>query len=134
MNSSIKLAELAADHELCKAVLAGVAAPFAVAAGIHLASSGHLLLHQQEDILGDDSFMVVLHVILRNGAVVLDPLLGQKVRSVGFLQQGITDVFLVGQDLPGSAWVPSGLACACEDAVRLQPGSDLVHFFYCLFR
>ena len=36
-------------------------------------------------------------VVLRNGAIVLDPLLGQEIRGVGLLEQGIPHVLLVPQ-------------------------------------
>lgn len=57
----------------------------AVVAGMDHAHSDQFLLHQQEDVFRNDRFVVALHVVLRDGAVVLDALLSQKVRGVGFL-------------------------------------------------
>ena len=47
--------------------------------------------------------MAVLDIVLRDDALVGDPLLIQEVRGDGLLQKRITDVLLVRQDLPERA-------------------------------
>ena len=47
--------------------------------------------------------MVTFYIVLRNETVVLDSGFVQKVCCVGFLEQGIADVFLVSQDLVDGA-------------------------------
>ncbi len=103
VDASVKLAALAAENDLRETVLAGVAAPFAIIAGMYHAPADQLLLYQKEDVLRDDSFVVALHIVLRNGAVVFDALLCQEVRGVGLLQERVTDVFLVVVLPPSSA-------------------------------
>lgn len=51
--------------------------------------SRKFLLHQKEDVFRNDRFVVSFHVVLRDGAVVLDSLLCQEVCCVGLLKQGI---------------------------------------------
>lgn len=76
-------------------MLAGVAVAFAVVAGVNHASADQFLLHQQEDVLRNNRFMVALHVVLRDGAIVLDALFCQKICGVGLLQKRVTDVLLI---------------------------------------
>ena len=71
--------------------------------------------------------MVILHVVLRNNAVVLHPGLVQKICGIGFLQECVADVFLIAENLIDGAGMPFGFASARQDAVPLQPGGNLVH-------
>lgn len=65
MDAPVKLTALTAENDLCEAVLAGVAVPFAIFAGVDHAPADQLLLHQKEDVLRDDGLMVAFHVVLR---------------------------------------------------------------------
>ena len=47
--------------------------------------------------------MVTFYIVLRNETVVLDSGFVQKVCCVGFLEQGIADVFLVSEDFVDGA-------------------------------
>ena len=78
MDAPVKFTALTAENNLSETVLAGVAAPFAVLCGMHQPSPCKFLLHQKDDVLRDDCLMVSFHVVLRDGAVVLDPLLCQE--------------------------------------------------------
>ena len=71
--------------------------------------------------------MVAFHIVLRNDAVVLDSGLIQKVCSISFLKQGITDVFFIVQDLVDGAGLPFCFTSAGEDAVSLQTFCNPVH-------
>ena len=90
--------------------------------------------------------MVALHIVLRNNAVVLDSCLVQKVGGVGFLKQGIADVFLVSEDFVDGAGPPFCFASAGEDAICFQTFCNPIHriarqvfpvdalYHLCLFR
>jgi len=86
-----------------------------------------LCLHLHEELFWNDRFVVALDVVLRNGAVVLDPLFCQKVCGICFLKKGVTHVLLVAENLVDGAGVPFCLASAGEDAVSHEPVSDLIH-------
>ena len=100
---------------------------FAVVAGMDYAPADQFLLHQQEDVLRNDRLVVAFHVVLRDGSVVLDALLRQEIRGVGLLQERVTDVFLIPENLVNGAGVPLGLARTGENTVRFKPCSDFVH-------
>ena len=42
--------------------------------------------HKQEDVFRNDGFVVAFHIVLRDGAGILNTFLRQKVRGVGLLQ------------------------------------------------
>ena len=129
VNAPEEFTAFTAENHLGKTVIAGVAAPFTILSGMHKPSSCKLLLHQKEDVLRNDRFVVALHVVLRDSAVVLDALLRQEVRGVGLLEKGVTDVFLVSENLIDGAGVPLRLACTGENAVRFKTSGNLVHAF-----
>ena len=127
VNAPVKLAAVSAENHLCKTVIAGETALLACRADVDYPATDKLRLHLHEELLRNDHFMVALDVVLRNGAVVLDPLFCQEVRGYSFLEQGVAHVFLVSQDLVDGGVVPFCLARAGEDAVLLQSLGDLLH-------
>ena len=127
MDAPEEFSAVAAEDHLGKTMLAGVSSALSVIAQVHRTSPGKFLLHQKEDVLRDDCFVIALYVVLWNGAVVLDPLLRQEVCGIGLLEQGIADVFFVSQDLADRAGVPFCFACAGEYSVCFKTGSNLVH-------
>lgn len=56
-------------------MIAGEAAFLAGRADVDYPATDKLRLHLHEELFRNDRFMVALDVVLRNGAVVLDPLL-----------------------------------------------------------
>ena len=64
---------------------------------------------------------------MRDCAVVLDALFRQEVRCVGLLQQGVTHVLLITENLVDSAGVPLRFICAGENAVSHKTGGNLIH-------
>jgi len=62
---------------------------------MHNAASDEFFLNLHENVTGDNGFMAVFHIVLRHDAIVLDPLLREKVNCVGFLQQSVADIFLI---------------------------------------
>lgn len=71
--------------------------------------------------------VVAFDVVLRNGAVVLDPLFCQEVCGICFLKKGVTHVLLVAENLADGAGVPFCLASAGEDTVSHEPVGNLIH-------
>ena len=127
MDSPELFTALAADNHLGKAMVAAICVLLPVRAGLYGASPNQFLLHPHENVSRNDGLMVVLYIILRDNAVVLHPGLVQKIGGIGFLQESVADVFLIAENLVDGAGVPFGFASACQNAVPLQTGSDLVH-------
>ena len=127
VDSAEHFTTFATNDNLCKAVVAAVGVLFTIGTGFAHSSAYQFFLHSQEDILWNDCFVVALHIVLRNNAVVLDSGLVQKVCGISFLKQGITDVFLVAQDLVDGAGPPFCFASAGENAVCLQTFCYPVH-------
>ena len=69
--------------------------------------------------------MAVLDQILGELSGVADDLLADAVLDEGFLEQGITAVFLVGQDAFDRTERPFRFTVHVEDVLRLQPVFDL---------
>lgn len=69
--------------------------------------------------------MAAFHIVLRRNAVVGNAFLFECVDSVCFLQERISDVLLVGEDLLDVAFMPSGIAGSVQNAVRFKTALDL---------
>ena len=69
-----------------------------------------LLLYQFKLCRSDDGFVVALHIILRDFTLVLLFLLGKEVHGVGFLQERIALVLLIGEDAANRSGIPFVLA------------------------
>ena len=57
------------------------------------------ILHLEKDVFWNNGLVVTLHIILRHYAVVLYPGLVEKVGGVGLLEQGVSDVLFIPEDL-----------------------------------
>ena len=108
-------------------MIAGEAAFLTCRADVNYPATDKLRLHLHEELFRNDRLVVALYVVLRNGAVVLDPLLCQEVCGVGLLQECVTHVFLIAENLVDGAGVPFCLASAGEDAVSHKSVGDLIH-------
>lgn len=71
--------------------------------------------------------MVVFYIVLRDETVVLDSGFVQKVCCVGFLKQGIADVFLVLENLVDGACVLPFSFGSGKDTVTFQPSGNLIN-------
>jgi len=60
--------------------------------------------------------MAAFHIVLRCNAVVGDTLLFECVDRVGLLQERITDVLLVGEDLFDVAFMPPGVSGSVQNS------------------
>lgn len=127
VDAAVKLTAVSAKNHLGKAVIAGEGALFPGRAGMDDSPADKLGLHLHEQLFRNDGFVVVLDVVLRNDAIVLDALLRQEVRGVGLLKQGVAHVLLVAENLVDGAGVPFFLARAGEDSVCHKPGGYFVH-------
>lgn len=78
VNTPVKLTAVSAENHLCKTVIAGEAAFLACRADVDYPAADKLCLHLHKELLQNDRFVVALDVVLRDGAVVLDPLLCQE--------------------------------------------------------
>ena len=90
--------------------------------------------------------MASFHIVLRHLTIVLDTLLFKNAHRVGFLQERISDVLLIGEDLTDIADFPFFISGAVQNAVCLKSPLDLkkaraVHVLginsfdnFCLFR
>lgn len=75
----------------------------------------------------DNRFVVTLNIILRNDAGVLNSGLVKKIGGVSLLKKGITDVFLVAENLVDGACMPSWFSCAGKNTIRFKTCSNLIH-------
>ena len=71
--------------------------------------------------------MVAFYIVLRDETVILDSGFVQKVCCVGFLEQGIADLFLVSEYLVDGACVPPFSSCTGKDTITFQPSGNLIH-------
>src|SRR5699024_4437263 len=91
-----------------------------------LLSTLQFLLNQFKHLRLNDSFVVALHIVLRDLALVDLFLLCEEVHRVALLQERIALVFLVGEDAANRSRIPFILAARRLDAVGGQPGGDAV--------
>ena len=84
-------------------------------------------LHLEKDVFWNNRLVVPLHIILRHYAVVLYPGLVEKVSGVGLLEQGVSAVLFIPEDLVDGRCMPCGLAGSGGNAVPFKSGFDLVH-------
>lgn len=91
-----------------------------------LAALLHLPLHHLEGVRVNDSLVVVLHIVLRDFALIDLLFLRQVIDGVGLLQESTAFVFLVRQDAFDRRGVPLGLASGRQDAVIRELLSDAI--------
>ena len=127
VNSAEPFATFAANDNLRKAVVAAVGALFTIGTGFDHSPAYQLFLHPQENVLRNNCFMAAFYIVLWNDAIVLDSGLVQEVCGIGFLKQGIADVFLVSEDFVDGAGPLFCFASAGEDAVCFQTFCNPIH-------
>ena len=127
MDAPVKLAALSAENHLRKAMIAGVGAFLACRTLVNDAPADKFLLYLHEDIFRNDGRMIVLNIVLRHDASVLDSFLCKEVGGIGFLQKGIAHVFFVPENLVDRARVPFFFSGTGKDVIRLKSGGYFVH-------
>lgn len=85
----------------------------------------HFFTHFHELLARNNSGMAVLHIVLRNNAIVSYTLFIEEIHRVGLLQERIADIFLVREDLLQCTLQPVITSCGSLDAIRFQPLSNL---------
>lgn len=127
MDSSKHLTAVAANNNLRKAVLAAVASFLSISAGLNHSPAYQFFLYTHVNLSRDNRFVVTFNIILRNDASVLHSGLIQEVGGVGLLQKGITDVFLVAENLVDGACMPSWFTCAGKNTISFKSSCNLIH-------
>jgi hypothetical protein len=97
-----------------KCVLSAVGPPLS-GPGLQVGPADHFLLYLHEQVARDDRLVAVFHVVLWDDTLVRHALLCQEVGRYCFLEQGITDVLLIHQNLTQRAGKPEVAACRCFD-------------------
>lgn len=103
LGAAIHTAAFTADQTLRQCELACVLALFRFGFALRdfgtAAATGQFQLYLLEYLPRNNSRMVVRHIILCQFTAVLFDLLGQEVCGKGFLQQHISGVFFIAQDV-----------------------------------
>ena len=116
----------AAEDNLGKGMAAAESA-FSAVCGDTGDPAHQFILHLEKDVFWNNRLVVPLHIILRHYAVVLYPGLVEKVSGVGLLEQGVSAVLFIPEDLVDGRCMPCGLAGSGGNAVPFKSGFDLVH-------
>ena len=82
----------------------------AIRAGMDDAALDELFLHLHEYFTRDNGFVAIFYIILRYNAVVLYSSLCEEVRGIGFLQQGISNILFISQNLIDIAGMPFSIS------------------------
>jgi hypothetical protein len=80
----------------------------------------HFLLYLFEDLRRNDCFMASFDIDLRDFALILLSFLGQEVDGIGLLQEGISLVLLIGQDVADGFRIPDVFSGRCPDPLLCQ--------------
>ena len=80
----------------------------------------HLSLYRIKHFRSDDAFMTALHIVHRDFTVIDFLLFCQIISSIGLLQEGITFIFLIGQNAFYGTAVPFFFSGRCPDALFCQ--------------
>lgn len=84
-NPAVDFPALRAVYDARQGVLAAVNPFLSFLPTMEVRSPRHFLLHPHVNLTGNDRFMAVLPIILRNDSVVLHSFLVEKIRSISLL-------------------------------------------------
>lgn len=105
LGSSEVLSALAAEDNLGESMMTAEAA-FPSVRSYAGDPAQQFILNLEKEVFRDNGFMVTFHIILRHDAVVLDSGLVEKIRGIGFLEQGVTNVLFIPENFIDGAGVP----------------------------
>ena len=125
VDSAEDVIAVGAVHDARKSVSAAINSAFLIRTALHVRPAVHFFTDLHELLTGNDGGMAVLHIVLRNAAVVGNTLFIEEIHRVGLLQECITDVFLVREYLLQRALQPIITSGGGLDTVRFQAQSDL---------
>lgn len=103
MDSSEHFTAVVTNDNLRETVVAAVASFLSVGTGLNHSSTYQFFLRSHVNLSWDNCFVVAFYIILRNDASILNSGLAKKVGGVSLLEEGITDVFLVAENLVDGA-------------------------------
>lgn len=83
-DSTENVTALGAVHDAGKCILATVNTLFSFLPAVKVGTSYHLFLNLHIKVAGDNGFVAVLYIILRNNAVIRHTLFLQKIHCIGF--------------------------------------------------
>ena len=86
-------------------MVAAIASFLSISAGLNYSPAYQFFLYTHVNLSRDNRFVVTLNIILRNDAGVLNSGLVKKIGGVSLLKKGITDVFLVAENLVDGACI-----------------------------
>lgn len=112
-------------HDARKSVSAAVNPALLIRSALHVCPTVHFFTHLHELLTGNNGGMTVLDIVLRNDAVIRNTFFIKEIHRIGLLQECITDVFLVCEDLLQRTLQPVITSGGGLDAVRFQPLSNL---------
>ncbi len=108
-------------------MVATVTSFLCIGTGLNHSPAYQLFLYSHVDFFWNNRLVVAFNIILRNDSGVLNSGLVKKVSSVSLLEKGITDVFLVAENLVDGACMPSWFTCAGENTVCFKACYNLIH-------
>ena len=106
MDPSKHLTTSTTDNHVRKTVGTTEGPVLTVRAGVDDTALDEFLLYPHEYFTRDNGLVAVFHIILWDDTVVLYSRLCEEVSSVGFLQQGISDILFISQNLIDIAGMP----------------------------
>ena len=114
------LTAAATDNHVRETVNATEGPVLAVRAGMDDAALDELFLHLHEYFTRDNGFVAIFYIILRYDAVVLYSSLCEEVRGIGFLQQGISNILFISQNLIDIAGMPFFISGTIKNTISLK--------------
>lgn len=117
MNSSKHFTIVATNDYLREAMVAAVAAFLSVCTSLNNTSVHQFFLYPHVDFFWDNRFVIACDIILRNDSGVFYFGLVKKISGVSLLQKGITDIFLIAENLVDGAGMPSRFTCAGKNTI-----------------
>ena len=107
VDSAEDVITVGAIHDARKSVSAAVNPALLIRSALHVCPTVHFFTHLHELLTGNNGGVTVLDIVLRNDAVVGNTLFIEEIHRIGLLQECITDVFLVCEDLLQCAFAAS---------------------------
>lgn len=108
-------------------MVAAIASFLSIGAGLNHSSAYQFFLHTHVNLSWNNCFVVTFNIILRNNAGVLNSGLVKKIGGVSLLEKGITDVFLIAENLVNGAGMPSRFTCAGKNTISFKSSCNLIH-------
>lgn len=106
---------------------AAVTSFISISACLNYSPAYQFFQHSYVNLSRNNRFVVSLNIILRNDAGVLSSGLVKKISGVSLLNKGVTDVFLVAENLVVGACMPSWFTCVSKYTICFKACNNLIH-------